>query len=147
MANKFFLSLYFIMKILFNNTAFQQECRIIKNGENTVYQYFDDKKILLKTLEIDKFERDVDTIEYELNGEIKSHLHKDYTQHGLIETFKDHFQEYKRTIETVQKGDYTHRIETYISKTSPNKNYVNEFVKDTAGKLLRIINNGKIIEI
>ena len=48
---------------------------------------------------------------------------------------------------TVVKDSFTHMIETYTSKTSPECNYVNEFVRDITGKLVKIINNGKMINL
>ena len=58
---------------------------------------------------------------------------------------KNEYQEYKRIIKNEKRGSFVHHIEEFISKTSPKNNYVNEFIRDFTGKLVKIINNGKII--
>lgn len=135
------------MKIFFNSIQFKQGCTIVQKGENKVFEYFDENERLIKTYEQDKFERDIDTKTFDKEGNITSHLHKDYTENGFIETFKNKYQEYTRIFTLEKKGEYIHRIEKFMSKTSPDKNYITEFIKDTSNNLLRIITNGKVIEL
>ena len=135
------------MRIEFNAINFLGTIKSYNFGENRITQYFDDDNYLTKIIEVDKFERDVDTKEFDRERNVTFHLHKDYTDSGYVETFKDKCQEYTRRVYTVVKGSMTHRIEEYVSKSSPQKNYVSEFIRDSSNKLVRIITNGKVINI
>ncbi len=135
------------MKINFSSVSFGN--KNINSSEETqkIAETFDDKHNLVRLTKYDKQGRDVDTFEYNEKKEITSHQHKKYTQNGLIETYKSKNQEYTRIIKKETRGSYIYHIEEFISKTSPQSNYINEFVRDLAGKLVKIINNGKVIQI
>lgn len=135
------------MKILFNTITFKSYTKTYYKGDNIITEYFDDNNHLTKIMEIDKFKRDVDTKEFGQRGETTFHLHKEYDGNKIIETCKDRIQEYTRIINTFKKGEYTHRTEEYISKYSPEKNYIHEFIRDSANRLIRVICNGKIIDL
>ena len=136
------------MKVLFNTISFKSWSKTFYNGENKITEYYDDNNLLIKTLETDKFSRDVDTKEFGKDGEITFHLHKKYEGNNkIIETCKDRFREYTRTTSFIKKGDYTHRIEEYVSKLSPDSNYIHEFIRDKADRLVKIISNGKVIDL
>ena len=135
------------MKVLFNSIMFKSHSKTFNKGENKITEYYDDNNVLTKTLEVDKFERFVDAKEYSKTGEITSHMHKKYEDEKVTEIYKDRFQEYTRITRFVKKGEFTHRIEEYISKTSPENNYVHEFIRDCADKLVKMICNGKIIDL
>ena len=53
----------------------------------------------------------------------------------------------REAIKTIAKDSFTHHIEIFTSKTSPESNYINEFVRDMKGKLVKVINNGKVLII
>ena len=133
------------MKILFNTITFKSRSKIFYNGENKITEYYNDNNTLIKTFEIDKNERFVDAKEYGKTGEIISHMHKKYENEKITETYKDQSQEYKRIIKFAKKDEFTHITEEYISKTSPKSNYIHEFIRDSANKLVRMICNGKVV--
>lgn len=136
------------MKVQFNPISFKSWTKTFYNGENKITEYYDDNNLLIKTLETDKFSRDVDTKEFNEKGDVVFHLHKKYEKDGkIIETCKDRFQEYTRTVSFDKKGEFTHRIEEYVSKLTPENNYVHEFIKDSTNKLVKIICNGKVIDL
>lgn len=84
---------------------------------------------------------------FDKERKVIGHLHKEYTPDGCIETYKSKTQEYVRVIRTLTDDTFTRHIEIFTSKTSPESNYVNEFVRDLKGKLIKIINNGKVINL
>ena len=135
------------MKVLFNTINFKSSSKTFYNGENKTTEYYNDNNTLTKTVEVDKFERFIDAKEYSKTGEIISHMHKEYENEKIVETYKSIFQEYTRIIRFVKNGEFTHIIEEYISKTSPEKNYVHESIRDCANRLVKMICNGKVIEL
>ena len=135
------------MKININPINFSETSKIFKKGDNTVTHYFNDENILVRAVEIDKSGRDVDAREFDKEGNIISHLHKEYSGDNMEETFKNKFQQYVRKVRFEQKDGFSRRIEEFISETSPKSNYVHEFIKDASGKLLQIISNGKILNL
>ena len=112
---------------------------------HNVKETFDDNHNLIRVTRYDEKGRDIDTFEYNDKKEITAHQHKEYTSYGLIETYKSEHQEYRRIIKNEKRGSFVYHIEEFISQTSPKNNYVNEFIRDLTGKLVKIINNGKII--
>ena len=135
------------MKVQFNSIMFKSKTKTFNNGDNKITEYYNDNNVLTKTLETDKFERFVDAKEYSETGDIISHMHKIYENEKETEIYKDNFQEYTRIIRYVKKGEFTHRIEEYISKTSPESNYVHEFIRDCTNKLVKMICNGTVIDL
>ena len=133
------------MKINFSFFSFGNKNIHSIDGNYNVKETFDDNHNLIRLTRYDEKGRDIDTFEYNDKKEITAHQHKKYTSYGLIETYKNEHQEYRRIIKNEKRGSFVHHIEEFISKTSPKNNYVNEFIRDLTGKLVKIINNGKII--
>lgn len=135
------------MKIIFNSVSFGN--RSIRYHDNThnIKETFDDSHNLIRIIKYDKQCRDVDCQEFNKEKKVIGHLHKEYTPDGCIETYKSKNQEYIRINRTLKEDSFTHYIEIFTSKTSPESNYVNEFIRDKFGKLVKIINNGKIINL
>ena len=135
------------MRIQFNLINFTASQKTIKNGQNTIVKFYDDNNFLTKTVIYDEFNRDIDSKTYNISGNIKEHLHKEYyekeSEKGFIEIFKNDFQEYTRKSYTKYENNFRHVVDDFKSKTSPNKNYINEFVYDLKNNLVKIINNGK----
>lgn len=137
------------MKIDFvNNFTFGNKTRIFQSGKNRIEEIYDDNNILLKRLIQDEFNRDVDSKTFDSAGNIIEHLHKDYfqnkTEHGFVETFKNQSQEYVRKAYVKIEDGLKHSIDEFQSKTG--KSYINDFVYDMTGKLIKIINDGKVLQ-
>ena len=133
------------MRIHFNNIIFRERLKVYTKDGNKVIEHYDDNNSLVKSFVLDKFQRDIDSKHFDKEGNVIFHMHKDYLPNGMVETFKDKFQEYTRTIHIKVIDSMTHRIEEYCSKTSPDSNYINEYIRDVSGRLVKIINNGKEI--
>ena len=137
------------MKVFISTVNFGEKSNTYKIGKNTVTETFDDKNTLIKRIEFDEFNRDVDSKWFDTSGEIQEHLHKEYyekvNEKGMIETFSGRFQEYVRKFYTKLENGYKHTVDDFQSKTG--KNYINEFIHDKSGNLVKIINNGKVISI
>ena len=137
------------MKIFFITLSFRERTNTYKVCKNTVTETFDDKNTLIKRIEYDEFNRDVDTKWFDSSGELNEHLHKEYykkaNEEGVIETFKNKTQEYVRKSYTKFESGLKHVFDDFRSKTG--KNYINDFVYDKSGNLVKIINNGKMINI
>ena len=136
------------MKVNFDSVSFGCKNVCYHNSTHNIKEVFDDDgRKLLRRIKYDKQCRDVDCVEFNSDKKVISHLHKEYTPDGCIETYKSRTQEYIRVIKTFVKDSYTHYVEKFTSKTSPEKSYVNEFIRDIKGNLVKIINNGKIINL
>lgn len=133
------------MKISFKNIDFLGKQHSYKIGKNTVVEHSDDNDVLIKRIEYDEFSRDVDSKTFDKRGNVLEHLHKDYyeseNEEGIIETFKSSTQEYKRKSYTKIENGFKHFIDDFQSKSG--KNYINDFVHDLSGNLIKIINNKK----
>ena len=134
-----------IMKINFTNIiTFGNKTKKFQSGKNSIEEIYTDNDILQKRLIRDEFNRYIDSKTFDLFGNIIEHQHYDYfgteNEQGVIETFKDKYQEYIRKAYTKIEGGLKHRIDDFQSKTG--KSYVNDFVYDMSGKLIKIINNG-----
>ena len=135
------------MKVNFSPVSFgNRDIRYYDTNHN-ILETFDDRQNLIRRIKYDKLCRDVDSVEFNEKKEVIGHLHKEYTPDGCIETYKSKTQEYVREIKTFVKDSFTHHIEKFASKTSPQNNYINEFVRDATGKLVKVINNGKVLII
>ena len=66
------------MKIFFSTLSFGERTNTYKIGKNTVTEVFDDKNALIKRIEYDEFNRDVDSKWFGSTGELSEHLHKEY---------------------------------------------------------------------
>ena len=137
------------MKVFISTVNFGEKSNTYKIGKNTVTETFDDKNTLIKRIEFDEFNRDVDSKWFDTSGEIQEHLNKEYyekvNEKGMIETFSGRFQEYVRKFYTKFENGYKHTVDDFRSKKG--KNYINEFIHDKSGNLVKIINNGKVISI
>ncbi len=135
------------MKIFFSTLSFGERTNTYKIGKNTVTEVFDDKNALIKRIEYDEFNRDVDSKWFGSTGKLSEHLHKEYykkaDEEGVVETFKNKTQEYVRKSYTRFENGLKHVFDDFQSKTG--KNYINDFVYDKLGNLVKIINNGKVI--
>ena len=130
-----------------SNITFGQKVNIYRKGENTIKEVFDDKNRLSRLIEYDKFDRDIEAKSFDTYGNIIERMSKTYTDNGMIEHFKNAFQEYTRKTYTIIENGIKHRVEEFKSKTSPNCNYINEFIYDISGKLIKLISNGKITDL
>ena len=135
------------MKILCSTVCFGEKTNIYKIGSNTVTEVFDNCNNIIKRIEYDEFNRDVDSKWFNSAGKLQEHLHKDYykkeNEEGCIETFKNLYQEYTRKSYTKIENGFKHVVDDFRSKTG--KSYINDFVHDMCGNLIKIINNGQEI--
>ena len=131
------------MKCQFSILTFGNSEKTYQQGENKVVDTLNDGLKLIKRVEYDKFNRDVDVKWYDEVNNITDHMHKEYfeteNEKGFIETFKNQFQEYIRKSSTKFENGVKHVIDDYTSKSSPEKSYINDFVYDLKGKLQKII--------
>jgi len=131
------------MKCQFSILTFGNSEKTYQQGENKVVDTLNDELKLIKRVEYDKFNRDVDVKWYDEVNNITDHMHKEYfeteNEKGFIETFKNQFQEYIRKSSTKFENGVKHVIDDYTSKSSPEKSYINDFVYDLKGKLQKII--------
>lgn len=130
-----------------SNITFGQKVNIYRKGENTIKEVFDDENRLSRLIEYDKFDRDIEAKSFDTYGNIIERMSKTYTDNGMIEHFKNAFQEYTRKTYTIIENGIKHRVEEFNSKTSLNCNYINEFIYDISGKLIKLISNGKITDL
>lgn len=135
------------MKICFNPVSFGNSDIRYHDKTHNIMETFDDRNNLVKRIKYDKLCREIDCVEFNEKKQIISHQHKEYTPDGCVETYKSKTQEYIRVIKTVVRDSFTHNIEQFTSKTSPGSNYINEFIRDLKGNLVKIINNGKVINL
>ena len=131
------------MKITYNFIKFSGSENSYKIGHHKITEYFDDSRVLTKTIEHDEFDRIVDTKWFNQQGEITEQLHKDYyelpNEKGFIEHYKSKTQEYTRKACTKFIDGAKHTIDEFISKTSPERSYINEFIYDLQNKLKDVI--------
>lgn len=135
------------MKICLNSVSFGNRDISFHDKTHNILETYDDNEHLIRRTKYDKQFRDVDCQVFDKERKVIGHLHKEYTPDGCIETYKSKTQEYVRVIRTLTDDTFTRHIEIFTSKTSPESNYVNEFVRDLKGKLIKIINNGKVINL
>ena len=138
------------MKIDFTNTiSFGIKTKIFQSGKNHIEETYSDDNILQKRLIKDEFDRYVDSKTFDSHGNITEHQHYDYfkteNEQGFIETFRNKYQEYVRKAYIKIEDGLKHSIDDFQSKTG--KSYLNDFVYDMSGKLVKIINNGKVCKI
>lgn len=115
------------------------------DGENKIIEYYNDNNILTNRVTYDKFGRDILTNWFDEYGNNKGFMSKKYVNDGHIETCKTPNQEYIRTCRSFIKDGFKHYIEEFVSKTKPANNYCNESIRDSFGKLVKMISNGKVI--
>ena len=131
------------MKCQFSILTFGNSEKTYQQGENKVVDTLNDELKLIKRVEYDKFNREVDIKWYDEVNNITDHMHKEYfeteNEKGFIETFKNQFQEYVRKSSTKFEDGVKHVIDDYTSKSSPENSYINDFVYDLKGKLQKII--------
>ena len=131
------------MKCQFSILTFGNSEKTYQQGENKVVDTLNDELKLIKRVEYDKFNREVDIKWYDEVNNITDHMHKEYfeteNEKGFIETFKNQFQEYIRKSSTKFEDSVKHVIDDYTSKSSPENSYINDFVYDLKGKLQKII--------
>jgi len=135
------------MKVNFDSVSFGNSNIRYHDKNYNILEVFDDNQNLVRRTKYDKLCRDVDCEVFNKEKKVISHLHKEYIPEGCIETYKSKTQEYVRVIKTFVKDSFTHYVETFTSKTSPSSSYVNEFIRDMKGNLVKIINNGKVINL
>lgn len=137
------------MRISTVSIIFREVQKKYSIGENTVKYVYDDDNILVRREEDDVSGRNTDTKWYDKEGNVKEVMHKDYfkttDEEGFVETFKSKTQEYTRKAYTKFENGFKHVIDDFNSKTG--ESYYNDFIHDLSGKLLKIINNGKVIEL
>lgn len=130
---------------LINFITFKGHDKTYYAGENKIVKCFSDNNKLLSCNEYDKFDRHVHTTWFDESGNCSGFMHKKYLDDGYIETCKTRTQEYTRTIRNFIENGFKHQTEEYVSKTKPEANYFNESIRDTFGKLVKIISNKKVI--
>ena len=131
------------MKSQFNILTFGNSNRANQQRKNKIVDTLNDELKLIKRIEYDEFNREVDVKWYDGDDNITDHMHKEYfeteNEKGFIETFKNQFQEYIRKSSTKFENGVKHVIDDYTSKSSPEKSYINDFVYDLKGNLQKII--------
>lgn len=136
------------MKIYFNSLSFGETIKTYSIGSNVVKEYYDGNKITSRE-ENDVWGRLVDVKRFDNDGNVVEVLHKDYfkteNKEGFIEFFKNKTQEYIRKAYIKIENGLKHSIDDFSSKSG--KIYFNDFIYDMSGKLLRVISNGKVIEL
>ena len=139
------------MNIKFCQIRFGDTKKIHYAQNHKIEERFDDNGILDRRIEYDALGRDIDSKQFDNKGNIISHLHKDYyekdSEKGYIETYKDTNQEYTRKTYTKFEDSIKRNVDEYTSKSNPKASYINEFIYDLSGKLLRILNNKKEINL
>lgn len=132
-----------INPISINFYGYSQKYKI---GNNSLEDIFDDNDVLIKRYELDDKNRLVETVLFDELGNVEEFLHKDYfekeNEKGFIETYVGPHQEYIRKSYEKTENGFRHVIDDFKSKTG--KSYINDFVHDMSGKLVKIISNGKI---
>lgn len=118
-------------------------------GNHSFEDVFDDNDVLIKRSELDEKNRLVETVWFDEKGNMKELLHKDYyvknNEKGYIETYASTHQEYIRKVYEKTEDGFRHVVDDFKSKTG--KSYINDFVHDLSGKLVKIISNGKVTMI
>ena len=131
------------MKCQFNILTFGNSNGTYQQRENKIVDTLNDELKLIKRIEYDEFNREVDVKWYDGFDNITDHMHKEYfeteNENGFIETFKNQFQEYIRKSSTKIENGVKHVIDDYTSKSKPEKSYINDFVYDLKGNLQKII--------
>ena len=131
------------MKCQFNILTFGNNKRTYQQRENKIVDTLNDELKLIKRIEYDEFNREVDVKWYDGVDNITDHMHIEYfeteNEKGFIETFKNQFQEYIRKSSTKIENGVKHVIDDYTSKSKPEKSYINDFVYDLKGNLQKLI--------
>ena len=131
------------MKCQFNILTFGNNKRTYQQRENKIVDTLNDELKLIKRIEYDEFNREVDVKWYDGVDNITDHMHIEYfeteNEKGFIETFKNQFQEYIRKSSTKIENGVKHVIDDYTSKSNPKKSYINDFVYDLKGNLQKLI--------
>ena len=135
------------MKISFNTINFGEHSepyRYKYNG-STIDVYFDAGGYLMRTREADQSGSFSERIDFDTQNNITEYHRFDYANSNkseYTEYYKNKYQEYIRKMHTEKRGDFIHRIEEFICKSHPSKNYTCEYVRDASGKLLKAMMNG-----
>jgi hypothetical protein len=136
------------MKIALSSITFGNKNNIYapnSQAQESFLRY--DSGEIKKSFIYDKWGRIISCCEYDKKGNLISQQNKSYSNNGCVETYKSQTQEYIRKCYVITKGNFKHFIEEFISRTSPDKNYVLEFVRDVSDKLVKIISNGKVLNL
>lgn len=128
------------MKYNFTIINFKNSQKIYTKNNYKIVEYYNPNNILSKRIQYDKFERIVDCENFDTNGNVIDHQHKEYyetkTEKGIIETYKSNTQEYIRKSYIKFIAGFKHSIEEFISKSSPENSYKNVFIYDLKDKLI-----------
>lgn len=131
------------MRCKFDILTFGNSEKTYRQHGNKIVETFDDNKNLIKRIEYDKFERDIDVKWYDNLKNIVAHMQKEYfeteNEKGYIEIYKNNFQEYIRKSYTKIENGLKHAIDDFTSKTNPQNSYFNDFIYDSNGKLQKIV--------
>ena len=102
---------------------------------------------LLKRIEYDRFDRDVDVKLYDHLGNVSEHMHKEYfeteNEKGYIESFENNFQKYTRRAYRKIDNGFRHLIDDFKSITDPKKSYINDVIYDLQGNFIKILSSKK----
>ena len=132
------------MKYNFTTVNFKNTSKTYTKDNSKIVEYYDSNNILSKRIQYDRFERIIDCENFDINGNIIDHQHKEYyeteSEKGIIETYKSRFQEYTRKSYIKFINGFKHSIEEFISKSSPENSYRNEFIYDLKDKLIDFCN-------
>ena len=150
MAKMNFRCFNITMKINYTNiTTFGNKTKKFQSEGNHIEEIYTDNNILQKRLIKDEFNRYIDAKTFDLSGNIIEHQHYDYfeteNEKGYIETYKNESQEYTRKAYTKYEGKFKHIIDEFKSKSG--KNYINDYIYDLTGKLIKIICNGTVSKL
>ena len=135
------------MKLNWNSVCFGNYTKTVKQNNILIKEEFndDDIKILHEEFDVEN-DRFLRQDKWDNKGNPIQQWRFDYFENKKVEHFNTANEEsYVRTItDTVLDNKRIHK-EEYISKTTPDNNYIHETIKDLNGKLLSFLCNGKKI--
>lgn len=134
------------MKIFLSPVSFNGKTVTSTQNKLKIEEFYDDNNMLSSRLEYDEQDRFVDKKSFDSQGNVTEHQHKSYyikgEEQGCIETFKNEFQHYVRQSYTRPQGKFIHTVDNFQSISNPGKSYINEFIRDLQGRLVKVISNG-----
>ena len=134
------------MKITFSKIHFGNSYKNYAINSNKICEIYNDDGVLSRKIIYDSFDRDIQAITYDKEGNVTEEMYKTYTNDGYIENFKSKSLQYLRKCYSTIINNYKHEIEEYVSITNPKSNYLYEKIRNVQNnKLIKFICNGKTI--
>jgi len=127
-----------------------KKLKYMSSKNHTITKEFTPENVLLNRLEEDEFGRFFDLKKYDSEGNVILHQHKNYYSRkddsGNIETFVTSDEKYIRQFHTVKIGNNNHFIDDFTNVLNPENSYINEYIRNSYGRLIRIISNGREVK-